>query len=170
MKNLKKILSIIAIIILISVIVFVVINKNNKSNAKESNILENTSWYATDNSNVIFEDGIITWYREADSESYYKGKYKTYVGEDAYNYLTKDLKEYGVTKGELNDLFKRNNLYSKDKLIVVDIYYDKFMLDGMEQKVSNPHVPWFGFILEDNTLLDVANMNTESYYRFEKAK
>ena len=42
------------------------------------------------------------------------------------------------------------------------------MLDGKEQ-ISKPNmIPYTGFLLKDETILDIANMKTGSYYGFIK--
>ena len=79
------------------------------------------------------------------------------------------MSEYGITKNELSSVFDSNIDYSEDNFVVFDIRYDKFILDGEEQEIARPLVPWYGFILENNTYLDVANMNTGTYYKFTKS-
>ena len=90
------------------------------------------------------------------------------MGKKAVDYITKDLEEYGVTKAELERVFNSREEFNESNFVVFDIRYDKFVLDGEEQEIDRPLVPWFGFILEDNTFLYVVNMNTSSYYNFTK--
>ena len=144
--------------------------KNAKSVDGES-LISDTTWIASGGSEVVFSKKRINWYQnpEEHSDNYYSGVYKFYIGKEAVDYITKDLSEYGITKNELGSVFDSNIDYSEDNFVVFDIRYDKFILDGEEQEIARPLVPWYGFILEDNTYLDVANMNTGTYYKFTKS-
>jgi len=143
---------------------------NDENSVKASTLVKNTAWIASDESEVIFTDEEINWYRYQNdhSDNYYSGKYVLYVGKDAVKYITQELSYYGVTKMKLNDLFDRSDLYSVENFVVFDIRYDEFMIDGESSVPQRQLVPWYGFILEDNTYLDVVNMNTGTYYKFSK--
>ena len=119
---------------------------------------------------MIFTDSRIDWYRDSPNheDNFYSGNYKFYIGKEAINYITQNLSEYGVTEDEITSLIDRNDEYNEDNFVVFDIRYDKFVMNGAEQKIARPLVPWYGFILDDNTYLDVANMNTGTYYKFTK--
>lgn len=164
-KEIKLVFGVVCILLAFISIAYRYIN-----GIKVSNILEDTNWVATDGSYAVFKDGKLTWYQSVGSKNYYEGNYDAYIGESAKKFLINNLKEYGVTEKELNDLLKRNKEYNIDNLIVVDINYKSFMYNGSMQTIARPHVPWFGFILEDGTILDVANMNTQSYYKFKKTR
>lgn len=142
----------------------------NAESVDSGSLISNTTWIASGGSEVVFSEKRIDWYQDPEehSDNYYSGVYKFYIGKEAVDYITKDLSEYGVTKNELSSVFDRNIDYSEDNFVVLDIRYDKFILDGKEQEIPRPLVPWFGFILDDNTYLDVANMNTGTYYKFTK--
>lgn len=129
-----------------------------------------TSWIASDGSEMKFENGTMKWYQHEGEydDNYYFGKYEVYIGEEAIEFITEDLKEYGVTRDELEDIFDRNDEYSEDNFVVFDLVYDGITVDGETTVPTNPRIPWYGFILEDNTYLDVANMNTGTYYSFTK--
>lgn len=143
--------------------------KNVESVDSES-LISNTTWIASDGSEVVFSEKRINWYRypEEHSDNYYSGVYKFYIGKEAVDYITENLSEYGITKNELSSVFDSNIDYSEDNFVVFDIRYDKFIQYGEEQEITRPLVPWYGFILDDNTYLDVANMNTGTYYKFTK--
>ena len=153
-----------AFLLIITLLTLCGCTRNRKS------LVANSTWRMKDGSEVIFTEDDITWYKEPGehSKNYYAGKYKFYIGKDAVNYIVNDLSEYGVTKDELQNLFDRNEEYSVDNFVVFDIRYNEFDLDGEKQKIERPLVPWFGFILDNNTYLDVANMNTSTYYKMTK--
>ena len=134
------------------------------------NMMGNTTWLSDDGSQVIFTEDRIDWYRSADdhSDNYYSGTYAFYMGEAAVDYITRDLSEYGITKEVLNILFDRSDKQNVSNFVVFDIRYDKYLLCGEEQTIERPLVPWFGFIFDEYTRLDVANMNTGTYYPFFK--
>lgn len=136
----------------------------------KSSLMRNTTWQGSDGSEVVFTDNRINWYKSADDhlDNYYSGTYTFYIGKDAVNYITTELSEYYVTSSELQSLFNRSEMYSESSFVVFDIRYDKFILNKQPQQIERPLVPWFGFLLEDGTFLDVANMNTGTYYQFTK--
>lgn len=135
-----------------------------------SPLMNNTTWTTDDGSEVVFTEDRINWYQSPENhdDNYYSGKYQFYVGQDAVRYITENLSEYGVTKQELEAQFKRSGEYDESCFVVFDIRYDCFMLYGKEQEIERPLVPWYGFLLKDGTFLDVANMNTGTYYPFVK--
>lgn len=138
----------------------------------DDSLISNTTWIASDGSEAVFTETEINWYKDAEdhSDNYYSGTYEFYIGEDAIDYVTQDLSEYGITRSEIDALIAKNSEYSKDNFVVFDIEYDEFIMDGEEQVITRPLVPWYGFILKDNTYLDVANMNTGTYYKFTKSE
>ena len=129
-----------------------------------------TDWIASDGSEVKFGEDSIYWYQKEGvyDDNYYYGEYEFYIGEEAVSFITTDLASYGVTKAELEDLFDRNEEYSVENFVVFDIVYDGLVIDGELTVPSRPQIPLYGFILEDDTYLDVANMNTGTYYKFTK--
>lgn len=132
--------------------------------------VEYTNWVASDGSEMVFDDDEFKWYQyEGEYEdNYYSGTYEFYIGEDAVYFITTDLAKYSVTEAELNDLFERNELYSIDNFVVFNLEYDSLVVGGEASTMDESLIPWYGFILEDGTYLDVANMNTGTYYKFNK--
>ena len=133
--------------------------------------VRNTTWYGRDKSEMIFgNQGTFEWYlSETDhSKNYYKGTYKLYVGKNAYNHITMDISEYGVTADELDGLIARNAQYSLDKLVVFDIHYDAFNYNGIDQIIKERETSWYGMILGDGTYLDLADMKNASTKGFTK--
>lgn len=137
---------------------------------KNSMLVANTRWLCGDGSELVLTSNRLDWYQEegVHNDNYFSAEYKFYIGKDAVKFVTENLSEYGVTKDELQNTFDRNEMYDESNFVVFYINYDKFILDGEEQTITKPISPWFGFILRNNTFLDVANMNTKSYYDFEK--
>lgn len=132
--------------------------------------VEYTNWVASDGSEMVFDDDEFKWYQyEGEYEdNYYSGTYEFYIGEDAVYFITTDLAKYSVTEAELNDLFEKNELYSIDNFVVFNLEYDSLVVGGEASTMDESLIPWYGFILEDGTYLDVANMNTGTYYKFNK--
>lgn len=169
--NKKKKGKILIVVLLVLLVVLVASFFKPEKNYENSNLLvANTTWIAGDGSEVFFTEERIDWYQNPDdhSDNYYSGEYEVYRGEEAIEYITEELREYGVTKSELKSLFNRSDLYDESTFVVFDIRYDKFVVSGEQRDIERPLVPWFGFVLEDDTYLDVANMNTSTYYKFTK--
>lgn len=168
-KKNKKIIIFVVLAVLL-VIIIASAFKPAKNYENSNSLVANTTWIAGDGSEVVFTDERIDWYQNPDdhSDNYYSGEYEVYRGEEAIEYITEELSEYGVTKSELKSLFNRSDLYDESTFVVFDIRYDKFVVSGEQRDIERPLVPWFGFVLEDDTYLDVANMNTSTYYKFTK--
>ena len=142
------------------------------SNASFDNgLVAGTSWMAPDNSCMMFfDESEYAWYQDKTKtdDNYYAGGYRFYIGEDALEYITVDLEEYGVTREEMLAIIENSELYTLDTFVCMTADNTSFMLDG-EEKLADPEsISYFGFILEDGTYLYVANMNTGNYYEFIK--
>ena len=170
-NKLLKVLILIVTLGFLTSLTFLLINlfSGNKGSSS-TNILSNTTWNASDNSEMIFEEDRLYWYEYEDDhdDNYYAGSYKFYRGKEAVEHITTELSSYGVTKSEIQGVFDRSSIYSEEDFIVIDINYDKFIMNGMDRKITRPQVPLYGFILKNDTYLDVANMNTATYYKFTK--
>lgn len=151
--------------VLIAVVIYLV-----SALVKTSSLVKNTTWIGRDGSEVVFTKDRIDWYKSPDDhdDNYYSGEYEMYIGENAVEYITEELSEYGVTKLELIELFLGNNDYEEDRFVVFDIRYDEYVLNGESKEIVKPLVPWYGFISEDGNTLNVVNMNTIGYYQFTK--
>lgn len=134
-------------------------------------VIVNTAWIARDESYMVFmEENRYAWYqkKEITDDNYYAGTYEFFMGSAALEHLTVDLADYGVTKEEMQQVFDRNEEYSLDNFVCMTVDNDSFMLNGQEQLEENKEVSYFGFLLEDGTYLDIANMTTGTYYGFTK--
>ena len=134
------------------------------------NMLANTTWIMGDGSEVVFTNDSIMWYKDPSDhfQNYYDGKYKFYIGKKAIDYVVNDLSEYGVTREKLQNLFDRNEKYNENNFVIISINFNLQDLNGVKNKIEKPSLPWMGFILNNNTYLDVANMNTYTYYSLTK--
>ena len=140
---------------------------------KEKNIFEKSDWLETHSESLIVpeSDGTFKYYKDRYDKSnyYYEGHYEFYMGEEAYNYVTEDLSQYGVTKEELDGLFERNAQYSKENLVCFMLHNEKCYIDG-EDTMGGKTVdtPYYGCYIktDEGHALDVANMNAAEYYYF----
>lgn len=132
--------------------------------------MQNTSWIAGDGSEIKFSYVTFSWYKIKDvyNDNYHSGTYKFFIGEDAVDYITEDLSKYGVTREELSNIFSRNEQYSVDNFVVFEFEFNNSYIDGQYKASENKNTAWFGFLLDNGNYLDVANMNTATYYKFTK--
>jgi len=139
---------------------------------KKSNEINNTIWIGSDGSEIIFEEEELKWYRDEGihDDNYYIGTFEYYRGSAAIEFITTELSQYGITKSELENLFNRNEEYNEENFVVFNLVYSGIVMDGETTVPSRKLVPWYGFILKDGTYLDVANMNTGTYYSFTKKR
>ena len=132
--------------------------------------LNNSIWLSKDDSLVLFTSRGIKWYEKKGEydNNYYSGKYKLYIGDDAYEYITEDLSNYNVPLYNLQQIFYTNPLRTKDKFIVVDIRYDYLMIANEKVNLSEKQAPWYGFIADNGKRIDITDMNTGKRYLFVK--
>lgn len=139
---------------------------------KNRDILSDTSWIsANDGSQMVFnEDQSFAWYQSKDEkeDNYFAGTYDFYIGQEAMDYLTGTLSEYGVTEENMQWYFDNNEEYSLENFVCFTMNNQSFLLDGEEQLSEEKRSSYFGFLLEDDTFLDIANMTTGTYYSFSK--
>lgn len=141
-----------------------------KINAVED-VISGHSWETTDGSLLVLDDdGSFKYYRDPDDRSdyYYEGTYKVYCGEDAVEYIAEDLEEYGVTEEEQREIFERNAKYNVDNYYCMVLTNKKCIIEGENTLEETVVTPYFGFYYEQYDALDFANMNTGTYYYFEK--
>lgn len=135
-------------------------------------LVAGTSWIsADDGSQMIFnKDQSFGWYQSKDDkeDNYFAGTYDFYIGQDAMDYVTGPLSGYGVTEEKMQLYFDKNEEYGLDNFVCFTTNNQSFMLNGEEQLSEEKKSSYFGFLLQDGTFLDVANMVTGTYYGFSK--
>ena len=137
-----------------------------------SRLIKNTDWVEKDDSFLVFDSSSrFHYYRDHGdtSDNYYTGTYEIYVGEDAVEFITEDLSEYGVTEDEIYDIIDANEEYTIDNLICIVLNNESCIVDGEETFDHTVMTPYMGCYLvdDDEVALDIANMNTATYYWFE---
>lgn len=148
--------------------------KKELEKTNQNDLFSGTSWTAEDdNSKLILDDkGNFFWYQDdsVHDDNYFAGKYTILMGADAFNFLTHDLKQYGITEEELMDVILRSDKYSLETLTCIDLFHESFLYQGKEMVKKPESKYYFGFILDydDTIMLDIANMQTCSYYLFIK--
>ena len=57
---------------------------------KERTLVENTSWIAKDNSEIIFKEKGVKWYQSKydHTDNYYSGTYEFYIDDEAIKFIT----------------------------------------------------------------------------------
>ena len=118
-------------------------------------------------------DGTFIYYKEKDvvDNNYTIGHYDLYTGQKALDYITnnKDMEKYGVTLDEMMDVFARNDHYDLENFVCLVLHNEECYIDG-ENTLDEPvETPYFGFYMvgETEEALDIANMNTGTYYWFK---
>lgn len=168
----KRIITLICTLIFISSSLVACSSKATVAELQANNdIVVNTSWVARDGSCMVFiDDTNYAWYQKKDvvDDNYFAGTYEFYMGNAALEHLTVDLKEFGVTKDEMQQIFDSNEEYSLENFVCMTVDNESFMLAGEEQLEQNKEISYYGFLLQDGNYLDIANMVTGTYYGFMK--
>ena len=106
------------------------------------------------------------------SDNYYSGHYTIYYGKEAFNYITKDLSDLGITKDELRQIIRNNDMYDEDNLILICCDHEEKVTDGTNQDVDPWTIHYCGFYLQSDKngktmdVLDLTNMEAASYITF----
>lgn len=135
------------------------------------NIVKDTSWQASDDSVITYDaNNSFKYYKSKDdlSDNYYLGTYECYTGEPAVKYITKNLKDFGITKQELDYLFKMGPEYKKENFACIVLSNNEFIVGGQNTLNAPVMTPYYGFYFEDKNSLNLANMNSGNYFYFSK--
>lgn len=158
--------------LLLAVLALTMIACSPNPQEENTDILGDSSWLSEDDdSQIVFNtDNSFSWYqsKEEEDDNYYAGSYDFYIGEEAMDYITDTLSEYAVKEEELQGVFDRNEEYELDNFVCFTMNNETFILYGDEQLSEPIDSHYFGFLLDDGSILDIANMDTGSYVWFVK--
>lgn len=131
--------------------------------------IQNSTWIASDGSELILDKQRFNWYLNQNdhSDNVQYGDYTFYIDELAVDYITTDLRSYGVTNSELENLFASSDKYDISNFVVFNINLEAYTINGTNTTV-NKAIYWYGFLLNNNQTLQVVNMNTATYYNFTR--
>lgn len=131
----------------------------------DEEMIKGKSFSMSDGSYIIFkEDNTFKWYRSKDvlDDYYYEGTYTVYRGENAINYIAKDLEDFGVTEKEQRDLLERNPDIKIDMYFNINLHNEKVIMDKEETKMDSD-VHYYGQSNETYDSFNLVNMNTANY-------
>lgn len=139
-------------------------------NNEKSFDIKGYSWLGDDNSVLYLnKDKTYSWYRDdkVHTDNFYSGKYDFYTGDDAINYIANNLKEYGITKEEQQQLFRNGSYQLKDYYLII-LECDTSMIGGKNETPENSLIYYYGFYNEIKNRFDLINMNTGNPAGFTK--
>ena len=119
---------------------------------------------------MIDADGSFHWYqpRQVTDDNYYAGTYRFYVGQEAWDYLLAYFSDMGLTEEDLLGVINDRPEYNLERFVCLVATNESFLLDGEEQLSAPTQTHYFGFLLENGSYLNIANMTTGSSYAFTK--
>ncbi len=134
--------------------------------------LDDTEWVSNpDLSCLSFEDdGEFRFYRDDDvrDDNYFEGEYDFYIGEDAIEYVTDDLEEYGLTKKEIDRFTEEEE--TRENFVCLVLHNESIIVDG-EEVIDEPYdMPYYGFLEEDDDerTLTLVNMETATITEYDE--
>lgn len=157
----------------------------NNGGGKDANavnpLVADTTWIGNGDSELIFNgDGTFVWYKDEGKhdDNYYSGTFRFYRGAEAKEVLIKEAEEkYGTSEERWDDYMDNTSVkdYTEDNLIVFVLHHEVSIMDGKDamgerEKNDSLETIYFGFVTNDDTYLDVANMSTLNYYGFTLKK
>ena len=136
-------------------------------NNQESFNISGYSWLGIDNSILYLNNNYkYNWYQndQDHNDNFHTGNYEFYTGEDAINYISINLPEYGLTEEKQRNIIKNNNYKIKDYYILI-INCNKSIINNQEQDLNNT-IYYYGFYNKDLNQLHLTNIQTNSSAQF----
>lgn len=130
---------------------------------EESFDIKGYSWIGEDSSVLYLnKDNSYTWYQSdtIHDDNFYTGNYEVYTGIDAINYITDNLKEYGMTEEEQKSIFQ-NSEYELDDYYLLILNCTKIVINGVEQIPQKPQLIYYGLYDETGKSLALVDINTK---------
>lgn len=157
--------------------------KKETESSKQSVSVENTEYTAGDGSYLILgkqgEKDNWKWYQTSSDleDNYYAGKYQFFQGKTARTFITKEIKDYGVTEEEIDRVTNKNY----DNLVVFFVEYSEIKIDGQSQmeqfnnsidKAHPKSISYYGQINEkgDLALVNMLSANQVVFTKKENTK
>ncbi|MCR4951165.1 MAG: hypothetical protein K6A40_07575 [Solobacterium sp.] len=131
-----------------------------------------TSWVGLGLSELVLRaDGTFSWYQnEGKPEGdRYEGVYEAYRAEDAVKYVT-GIETYKITEAQLEAMFDGEDEHTKENFIVYMLKDEHVWYEGKEAPEMCDELIYYGYLTENDTLLNSVNMRTGSLCTFEKKK
>ncbi len=129
-----------------------------------------TTWVGLGLSEIVFRaDGTFSWYEhqgEHDGDRY-EGTFEAYRAENAADYVTK-IEEYKITAAQLEAMFTGEDGHTKENFIVYTLKDEHVYVGGKEDPSRCDVLTYYGYMTENDTLLNAVNMRTGSLCTFEK--
>jgi hypothetical protein len=130
------------------------------------------SYLAQDDSYLVLnKDKTFYWYIDKDNKKdYYYGTYTVYRGENAIDYITKELYIFEISEEE-----QRQTIDNMDLKNAIDHYYlinlsnEKLVLDKEETKMFKD-TRYYGFANENYDEFDLLNLDADNYAVFIRDK
>ena len=158
-------------VLLFAIILSVIMSGRKGKTTIDKAYLSSHNWRETNsNSYLVFDSNTFTYYKDKGvyDNYYYKGHYEFYSGKAAVDYVVNDLSEYGVTRDEIQGLFDRNAKYDESNFVCLVLQNEECIIDGQNTTTDYTKAPYYGFYINNSSIeaLDIANMNSATYYWF----
>lgn len=122
------------------------------------------SWLGDDNSILYLnKDNTYIWYQQDNNheDNYYQGKFKTYTGEDAIEYISTTLEEFGLTEEAQRSFFEEGK-HELNEYYLIILTCEKAKMDGKETEGTDNTAYYYGFYSKTKKRLDLINMSTKN--------
>ena len=123
---------------------------------------------ANDNSMLYLNnDNTYMWYLNDNQheDNYYQGRYNSYNGQEAIEYISTYLKEYGITEEEQENLFEEGTKKLRNYYLIV-LTCEKTKVDGKEQSEEIKTAYYYGFYSQIEKQLDLTDIRTKKKITF----
>ena len=121
---------------------------------------------------VPTNSGTFKYYKDkdVDDDYYYSGSFEFYCGEEAMDYVCNDLKDYGITRYDIDEMIDghRDEGNRENRFVCLVLHNESCIIEGEEVFTDTVTTPYYGFYREDpyDEVLEVVNMNEGTSYYF----
>ena len=174
-KTKTIIISVIAVMAIVGSVFFILwLMGILRSETMDRDAFAKYNWYETNDGSYLVPEsnGEFSYYKDkgVEDDNYFTGTYEYYIGEFAIDYVVKDLSKYGVTRADIEEMISNNEQYKEENFVCIVLHNKHAVADGDEMLKDTIDTPYFGFQLykRGKYVLDIANMNTATYYWFQE--
>ncbi len=128
------------------------------------------TWLGGDDSKLLLEkDGTFIWYQNPENteDHYYTGTYEVYNGRKAITFLS-ELPESNLTKEDQEEMIGHLKNHRMKHYFALILYREYHMIDGQNVLTETETKPYYGFLVNEDTYLDLIDMTTQTYQNFTK--
>ena len=138
---------------------------------QKSSEIKGYSWKNTEDGSTLYlnSNETYTWYSNDNNheDNYNQGKYKTYNGEEAINYISESLKEFGITEEQQRSFFQKDMTELNNYYLII-LTNEKTIMNHEEKNETDNIEYYYGFYSEQEEKLNLTNIISKKQLELKK--